>query len=427
MKRIASLLLVMCLLLSGCSSWMEGSYVSITPYMSSNEAAGQDVQWISDKDQLYEAVRYMVSQGLAEDIFFVRDYRETDLRTDMLLVRYGVMSTDPIGAYAVEDIQFETGVNGIQSTLAVKVTYRRQKNEILRLREVQSMDQAQSAIAAALSRMDTELVFYVEDYQNADFAQLVEDYAMENPDEVIEIPRVSVSLYPESGTNRVVELSFVYQTSRDSLRSMQNQVKQIFESAKLYVSGAESDYEKLSRLYVFLTGGVDTKRIFNQDEAGSITPAYSLLRYGVGNSRAFATVFAAMCRQVGLECMTVSGTRNGEAWFWNIVKDRDNYAHADILRCAVNGYFRIQSDDQMGDYVWDYAYYPDCDGAYYIPTEPVEESTEAGESMEATDETTEPVVSPEQTDPPEETRPDEQTQPSEPTETTAATEAPEVE
>ena len=35
----------------------------------------------------------------------------------------------------------------------------------------------------------------------------------------------------------------------------------------------------------------------------SITPAYSLLRHGVGDSRAFAVVYAAMCQQAGLECL----------------------------------------------------------------------------------------------------------------------------
>lgn len=375
MKRIAVVIMAACLLLSGCGTWMEGSYVSITPYMSANDTGGQDIQWISDKAQLFDAVRYMVSRGETEDVFFVRDYGETAVNTDMLVVRYEIMNTDPLGAYAVQDIQFELGVNGGRSTLAVKIDYSRQKSEILRLKVMQGTEDIKNAIEAALSRMDTELVFYVEGYQQTDFAQIVEDFAWENPDEVIEIPRVGVSLYPATGENRVVELSFAYQTNRDSLRDMQKQVKQIFESAKLYVSGDEDEDVKLSRLYVFLTGGVDADRIMGQNGGSSITPAYSLLRYGIGDSRAFAAVYAAMCRQVGLECMTVSGTRNGEAWFWNIVKDGDRYAHVDVLRCAMAGYFRVRSDEQMDGYVWDYLAYPACEGAYEPPTETTEEPT----------------------------------------------------
>lgn len=399
MKRFLAMLLIMCLLLSGCSTWMGGSYVSVTPFMSPGNSEGQDVQWISDKEQLHEAIRYMVSRGVAEDVFFVRDYLESTLNSDMLVVRYGIMSSDPIGAYAVEDIQFETGINGGRYTLAVKISYSRQRSEILRMKTVQKMEDARSAIAAALGNMDTELVFYVENYQDTDIAQMVEDYALSRPDRVIEIPRVSVSLHPESGEKRVVELSFAYQTNRDSLRNMQNQVKQIFESAKLYVSSDETDYEKLSRLYVFLTGGVDMDRISQQTGGSSITPSYSLLRYGVGDSKAFATVYAAMCRQVGVECLTVSGTRNGEAWFWNIVKDADRYAHVDIVRCVQAGYFRERADDEMSGYVWDYSEYPVCEEQYEEPTEPDAETTPEEETADVTAEATAPA--PEQTDPAE--------------------------
>lgn len=404
MKRFAAMLLAVCMLLSGCSTWMQGSYVSVTPYMSPDDNKGQDVQWISDKAQLYDAARYMVSRGIKEDVFFVRDYQESELKTDVLLVRYGIMNTDPIGAYAVEDIQFETGINGGRFTLSVKISYRRQQTEILRMKSLQTMEDIQSAIAEALDNMDTELVFYMENYQDADIAQLVDDYALSRPDRVIEIPRVSVSLYPAAGENRVVELSFAYQTSRDSLRNMQSQVKQIFESAKLYVSEDESDYVKLLRLYVFLTGGVNMDRIAQQSGGSSITPSYSLLRYGVGDSKAFATVYAAMCRQAGVECITVSGTRDGEAWFWNIVKNEDYYAHVDVLRCAQFGYFHQRFDDEMGGYVWDYSEYPACNRPYQPATEPPEETTDVtveDETSAATEETTLTTDQTEATEPPE--------------------------
>ena len=389
MKRIALVWVIICLLLSGCGFWMEGSYVSVTPYMSSNDNSGQDIEWISNQEQLYEAIRYMVSRGETEELFFVREYQESELKTDIYTVRYGIMNTDPIGAYAVQDIQLELGINGGRSSLAVKVDYSRQKSEILRMKNISEMEDIKSAVAAALNDMDTELVFYMEGYTDTDFAQMVENYARENPDEVVEIPRVGVSLYPETGENRVVELSFAYQTDRESLRLMQNHVQQIFESAKLYVSGDEDVEVKLSRLYVFLTGGLDIDRITGQSGGSSITPAYSLLRYGVGDSKAFATVYAAMCRQAGLECMTVSGTRNGEAWFWNIVKNGDRYVHVDVLRCVAAGYFRVQSDEQMGSYVWDYLAYPACPGEYEPPAETTAqpETTVPAEETTATPET----------------------------------------
>ena len=410
MKQVVAMLLVIsCLFMSGCGSWMSGSYVSITPYLPHTAENEQDTEWINDQNQLVEAIRYMVNRGMTEDIFFIRDYSESEIASDTLLARYTVMKTDPIGAYAVQDIGFEVGVNGGRSTLRVTIDYSRQNAEVLRIQRVQGMKNAGEEIAAALDRMDPELVIYVEDYEPVDFVQMVADFSRENPDVVMELPQVSVSIYPENGPERVVELDFTYQNSRDVLRNMQSQVKQIFESAKLYVSGDETTYQTLSHLYVFLM------ERSNYRTGTSMTPAYSLLRHGVGDSKAFAVVFAAMCRNAGLECMTVSGTRNGESWFWNIVKDGDVYCHVDILYSAQVGMFLERSDAEMNGYVWDYSAYPACQQVY-VPTEPTEENTEPTE--------TGPVIEP--TEPSETTLPEETEQATEvqvSTEETAAEDA----
>ena len=378
-------------MMSGCGTWMQGSYVSITPYMGQTGSNEQDSAWISNKEQLLDAVRHMINRGITDDVFFIRDYAESDLSTDMILARYAIMSSDPIGAYAVQDIVFEVGVNAGRSLLVVRVDYSRQKSEILQLKRLKDMESSRNEIADALNQMDPELVFYVENYDEVDFVQVVEDYAKANPDLVMELPQVSATVYPTSGDQRVVELDFTYQNSRDELRKMQSQVKQIFESAKLYISGDESTYQALSHLYVFLM------ERNNYRIGTSITPAYSLLRYGVGDSKAFSMVFAAMCSKTGLECMTVSGTRNGEPWFWNIVKDGDRYCHVDILRCAEQGTFRERADAEMYGYVWDYSAYPVCEMPV-LPTEATEieepEQTAAPEGTTAPDAVTDPTETP---------------------------------
>jgi transglutaminase-like putative cysteine protease len=90
----------------------------------------------------------------------------------------------------------------------------------------------------------------------------------------------------------------------------------------------------------------------------SNTPAYSLLRYGVGDSKAFATVYSAMCRNAGLECQVVSGTRSGEAWYWNYILIDDIYYHVDLLADnESDAFYAMRSEDMIG-YVWDYSVYP---------------------------------------------------------------------
>ena len=87
-----------------------------------------------------------------------------------------------------------------------------------------------------------------------------------------------------------------------------------------------------------------------------------------------------MCRQSGLECQVVVGTRAGEPWFWNMVLDDGYYYHVDLLDCWQKGSYQELTDNLMANYVWDYSAYPVCTGA------PVVQETEA------TEETTEPIA-----------------------------------
>ena len=120
---------------------------------------------------------------------------------------------------------------------------------------------------------------------------------------------------------------------------------------------------------------------FDYKQETSITPAYSLLRHGTGDSRAFAQIYAAMCRDSGLTCMSVTGTREGEPWTWNIILDGEAYYHVDLLRCSEIGKYQEWTDEEMEGYVWDYSAYPACSGnpaasrettAETVPTEKTE-------------------------------------------------------
>ena len=82
-------------------------------------------------------------------------------------------------------------------------------------------------------------------------------------------------------------------------------------------------------------------------------------------------VYAAMCRQAGLECRIVSGTRNGEAWYWNLICEDGIFFHVDLLQSSASGQLQRLSDDQMHGYVWDYSAYPVCESGAEEP-EPTE-------------------------------------------------------
>lgn len=374
MKRMClPLCLALCLLLGGCG-WFNGSYVSITPHQVQKQVSHTDSITASDYREFLSALKQIVSAGTEVAAIHVEEYPAKSLEAGVQRAVYNVMHYDPVGAYGVEDIQYEIGSSSGLPAVSITVTYRHNATELQRIRSASDMEQAQRIVANALEGYEPGIVLLVTRYEQTDFAQFVQDYASDHPETVMEIPQVTQALYGTGGS-RVVELIFSYQTSRDTLRRMQTQVRPVFDSAVLYVSGDGDDYQKFSQLYAFLMERFDYK------VETSITPAYSLLRHGTGDSRAFAQVYAAMCRDAGLTCMSVTGTRDGEPWTWNIILDGEEYYHVDLLRSSENGKYREQTDEEMDGYVWDYSAYPECRGVR-IPMETESMETQSTENIE---------------------------------------------
>ena len=359
-RRILCLVVAVILLLTGCS-WMDGNYVSVTPHQT--QISGNQSNSISASNymQLRNALTALVQAGTETAVIHVAEYDQDLISNAMESAVEYICNTLPLGAYAVESFDYEIGSAGGQPAVSIEISYIHGRSEIRKIQEVSDMDAAEAAIAKALQQCDEGIVLQVRQYTRRDLVQYVEDFAEENPNLIMEIPQVAVGLYPELGTNRILEMKFTYETSRDSLRSMQDQVRRVFASAALYINQNDAQIQKYTQLYNFLM------ERFDYQIQTSITPSYSLLSHGVGDGKAFAEVYSAMCRQAGLECRVISGTRSGEAWYWNLICVDGVYYHVDLLQSYQSGRFTMRMDWDMQNYVWDYSAYPQAGS---LATEP---------------------------------------------------------
>jgi len=405
MKRyIATVwMILLCAVLAGCTSWQSGSYHSVKPHMEDNSNQTQESSEASNYLEIQEILIQMIADGSESGVIYANGIDREQLEEFLDIAVHYATERDAIGAFAVKQINCDIGTSTGRMAIAVNIAYNRSRFEILRIKQTENMDEAKQVISDALDHCDAGVVIHVKAYQAMDIAQWIQDYADNHPDVCIEAPQVSEMIYPESGAQRVMELTFTYQTSRESLRSMQTYVEPVFRAAGLNVSGEENESTKFDRMYAFLM-----ERSDYQIET-SITPAYSLLRHGVGDSKAFATVYAEMCRQANLDCQTVTGTRNGEPWVWNLICEDGVYSHVDLLRSAEEGRLIRHSQEQMEGYVWDYSAYPEAEG----PQQETIEDPSAGTDLQEPG-VQEPNVT---QDPADLTEP---TDPSTPTEPTAA-------
>lgn len=351
MRKALIFTLLLSLLLTGCSTLMDGSYHSVTPHASDYTASTKDSIMVSSYAQLQNALVDMAENGYQKTTFYFTDFDPELADSYMKQATNYIFNSSAIGSYAVDKVDYEVGTTGGRNAIVVQIEYLHGRSEILRIRKTTNMDVAATIIQKALQNCDAGVVLLVEEYSKVDLTRLVESYVSENPQSCMEMPQVTVALYPEQGVERVISMSFTYQTDRDTLRTMQESVSPVFSSAELYVRGSEEVTQKYEQLYSFLMERFDYK------VETSITPAYSLLRHGVGDSKAFASVYATMCRQAGLECHVISGTKAGAPHYWNLICLEETYYHLDLLQCSADNLYEIKTAEQMEGYVWDYSAY----------------------------------------------------------------------
>ncbi|MBE6959899.1 MAG: transglutaminase domain-containing protein [Ruminococcaceae bacterium] len=355
MKKTVVFLLALCLLLCGCDSLFDGSYSHEEPHTNQGGQLPQNNIIASNYDSLCKSLTSLIESGTQSSIISVPNYDQSTIYTDFTKAIQQVRTTNPIAAWAVDDIQWETGSSGGQLSVAVTISYLHDRAEIRKVHRVSDAGSANTIIAGVLNDCSADVQILIPNYEPVDFQQFVENYFNTHPQSVMELPQVVVNIFPETGADRLLELKFTYQNSRDDLRAMQMQVRTVFESAALYVSSYSKESEKFEQLYAFL---MEFLVEGNYELETSITPAYSLLRHGVGDKKAFANVYAAMCREAGLDCRVVTGTRDGESWVWNLVCIDGVYRHLDLLRCSQQSGYQSYPDNEMDGYVWDYSAYP---------------------------------------------------------------------
>lgn len=354
MKRMLALTLVLglCLSLCGCNLWMDGNYYSMHPHQDDHGQPLNESVTVSSYVELKEALDEMIENGQQSSVIYMPGFQSSQLNGYMQRLSAALKYENAVAAYAVDQIQYDIGTNSGKPAIAVDISYIHNRTEILRIRKVSDMDSAAMIVEDAIDNCESGIVVRTLAYEEIDFSSVVQTYAEEHPEACMETPQVTVVTYPQNGQDRIIELTFTYQTNRDALRQMQNYVEPVFEAAVLNVSGEETQSAKFALMYAFLM-----ERSEYQLET-SITPAYSLLRHGVGDSKAFATVYAAMCRRAGLDCRIVAGTKEGNPWFWNVICEDGIYYHIDLLNPVNEGkFFKLMPED-MQSYVWDYSSYP---------------------------------------------------------------------
>ena len=143
-RKIVAITVSLAFLLSGCGSWMDGSYVSVKPHLEQNRQEAQQSISAGSYLELRNALSDLVESGTEQAVISVADMEKESLQSNIdLAIRY-VTKNHPVGAYAVDEITCEIGTSSGQPAVAVTVSYIHGRSEILRIKQTKNMDEAKA-------------------------------------------------------------------------------------------------------------------------------------------------------------------------------------------------------------------------------------------------------------------------------------------
>ena len=373
-KKLIAAVLVICLGLSGCTTMLDRDYISATRHVEYHAEDKASVIQAESYQGLVSAMLYFVTSQAETGVIHLSNYTG-DVTADLEKVCTEILEEDSIGAYALEDIEHE--YTRIVSYYEVRLTftYEHTAEEVQEIWAVTSVTNMFRRAKEALNQLKESCAVNVY-YLNRDKAALITERRqiwLDSP-LVLEEPQVRVRLYPEGGTNQVVEFGFNWEESREELAARSNvtlaAAKRLMEEITPKEEGQTLTPEDLATALC--------QRVTVDQETGGAT-SYDALVGGTANRRGVTMALKVLCDLAGLDTTVVEGRREGESAWWLIVKGAEYNYHldpggAEVMTGADEGLRAL-------GYEWSAERYPACEDIP-VPEEPGEGEQEEGETTE---------------------------------------------
>lgn len=357
-NRTAALLLALALPLSGCSAMLEREYQTVTNHvqvpLSDEDSAAI---WVENYSELVSAILYQVSLHQETGIVRLRDWKG-DVEDSLARACEEVSRDDPLGAYAVDRIQHKYTRMVTYYEAVITIDYRRTAEQIASVSTVTGSGAIRAELRDALAGFVTETAFrinYFDETQGEDYIlDLVRQAYYDTPEAALGLPAAEVSLYPDSGQQRVVEVLLTYPEEPQVLREKSLRLS---EEAQSLCAPFGQTLEG-GALASALCGALQEHASGWPGEEGNHSTAYAALVEGAADSEGMALAFKELCDLSGISCTVVEGTLGGEPRFWNIITLPSGSRHMDPAGTSSAMY--TDSQMQQAGFAWDTAAYPAC-------------------------------------------------------------------
>ncbi len=365
-KLLSSLLALMLLITStSCASILEGEVTEITPYYQTGDTSVSDSAIeVSTYDQFRQEVYNMVENHIDTATFRIATFDREDLEGSVNEICRELSSSDPLGSYATYYISCHiTPIVGYKD-VTVTIVYKKDLSDITNISTVSTERYLQVLLESSLTDYVSHCTFYTKlSSVTADYIkEIVYEQYYSNPLNVIIMPDITVTSYPETEGMRIMEVSFVFNNYTQSvLTNMGNTLNDEIQNIISELPDAD-DYELLSAIYEHMGTYVYTPSAPTRLSS----TAYNVIVNRSGDAEGFAMAFKALCDKLLIECTVVAGKYMGEDHYWNIVTVGEGSYHVDVttLLSAEATTFMCGDEAMRENYWWDTSTVPVCPADY---------------------------------------------------------------
>lgn len=351
-KPLPLALAAVLMLSTGCSSLLTRDYAWVEPHSDTPVSAGDsDTLRVDSYQALVNALVYLVDKG-ADSGTIRFDQADQDVKTMLDEACLEVAHEDPLGAYAVDYIKYTLAQVVATYEADINITYRRTREEVAAIADATGASAIRSELQQALATFSDQVVLRINYFEGDEsyIQDLVREAYLANPASALDYPESSITLYPDHGERRIVEIVLTYHLSAQTLESRKNSLTR--EAQRIVDGLTHLPDEALPQ--ALAQAVLDAGGYLAQGDS----TAYAALLEGGGNDQALALAMALLCQQAGIPCQVVDGSLNGQSHIWNVVKTSQGYRHMDLTQ----GTWAIGSDTvwSQSGYQWDTERIPPC-------------------------------------------------------------------
>ena len=354
-------MLLLFLLLCGCSRLAEGEYRVVTDHVetSMNPGTTGRIFEVHTYSGLKRAIQDLVNTGAEDGIVRAVEYAGI-IRDDVSKACLEVARSTPMGAYAVEYMTHT--VNRILSfdEVTIHIHYKIEPEDITAVRSVSSLNDFYAQIDECLDTGKEFLALQIVTLAINDriIKNYVSGYYQQHPDSMLSLPDLSVSFYPsEDYVQKIITLTLDYHVLPEDRIGM---LDELLDRARTLTMGIDHTQPEMAALRCCTAVANSMERISARGRT-----AYDVLVGGAGNSEGCAMAYRLLCSMCGVPCQVITGRLNSETHYWNLILLDGSYYHVDCSACVAgtleDGFLKRDSD-LWGSYWWEPELYPQAQG-----------------------------------------------------------------